>query len=134
MSIFSNQPQWPAPGTIISVSVYIFFRHKGIVSDRWYGGKPMVISNSARAGGIAEEPWDVFTSGQLWIAEGYPGNLLHWEVLHRARSFHGTQYNALTWNCESFVTYCHGLPPASPQLAAIVVAALVSTAIIASRS
>lgn len=134
MDIFSNMPQWPTPGTIVSVPVYIFFRHKGIVSDRWYGGKPVVISNSARAGGIAEEPWDVFTSGQLWAAEGHPGNLLPWEVLHRARSLHGTQYNALTWNCESFVNYCHGLPSSSPQLAAIVVAALVGTAIIASRS
>lgn len=43
---------WPSPGNVVSVPAYIIFRHKGIVSDRWYGGKPMVISNSARAGAM----------------------------------------------------------------------------------
>ena len=128
---WGNQVRWPAPGTIISVPAYVFFRHKGIVSDRWYGEKPMVISNSARAGCVAEEPWDVFTSGQAWKEEGHPGKLTSWEVLHRARTAARRQYNAFTWNCETFVTYCHGLPPASPQLAVAVVVALVGAAIIA---
>jgi hypothetical protein len=75
VSFFRNQVQRPAPGSIVSVPAYILFRHKGIVSDRWHGGKPMVISNSARAGGVAEEPWDVFTSGQTWKEEGHPGSL-----------------------------------------------------------
>ncbi len=34
ISNFDNQRPWPAPGTIVSVPAYIFFRHKGIVSDR----------------------------------------------------------------------------------------------------
>lgn len=129
MTIFANQ--WPAAGTIVSVPAYVIFRHKGIVSDRWYGGKPMVISNSARAGGVAEEPWDVFTSSQAWKEESNPGKLTSWEVLHRARSTPPKSYNAFTWNCESFVAYCHGLPPASPQLAVALAIALVSAAIIA---
>ena len=41
------------------------------------------------------------------------------------------RYNAFDWNCETFVAYCHGLPPASPQLAAVVIVALVGIAIIA---
>jgi hypothetical protein len=131
MNIFGNLVQWPAPGTIVSVPAYVFFRHKGIVSDRWYGGKPMVISNSARAGGIAEERWDVFTSGQAWKDEGHAGNLSPWEVLCRARSEDHPPYNPFTWNCENFVAYCHGLSPASPQLAVVVVVALVGAAIIA---
>lgn len=131
MNAFGNQVQWPAPGTIVSVPAYIWFRHKGIVSDRWYGSKPMVISNSARAGGVAEEPWDAFTSGQAWKEEGHPGNLTAWEVLYRARSAAGRPYNAFTWNCEDFVAYCHGLPPTSPQLAVVLLAAAIGAAIIA---
>lgn len=129
MNIFANN--WPAPGTVVSVPAYVFFRHKGIVSDRWYGGKPMVISNSARTGGVAEEGWDVFTSGQAWKEEGHLGKLTSWEVLYRARSAGSRPYNAFTWNCESFVADRHGLPPASPQLAVAVVVALVGAAIIA---
>lgn len=129
MNIFANN--WPAPGTVVSVPAYVFFRHKGIISDRWYGGKPMVISNSARTGGVAEEAWEVFTSGQAWKEEGHPGKLTSWEVLYRARSAGHRPYNAFTWNCESFVAYCHGLPLASPQLAVALVVALVGAALIA---
>lgn len=134
MYFYDNQHQWPAPGTVISVPAYVFFRHKGIISDHWYRGKPMVISNSARAGGTAEEPWDVFTSGQAWADEGHPGKLPTWEVLHRARSAHRTQYHVINWNCESFVAYCHGLPPTSPQLAAVALLTLAGIALVAARS
>ncbi len=134
MYFHDNEHQWPAPGTVISVAAYVFFRHKGVVSDRWYQGKPMVISNSARAGGIAEEPWDVFTSGQAWTDEGYPGTLSPWEVLQRARSAYGTKYHVLNWNCESFAAYCHGLPPNSPQVAAVALISLAGIALVAARS
>jgi len=128
VSTFENR--WPAPGTIVSVPAYVFLRHKGIVSDRWCGGKPMVISNSARAGGVAEELWDVFTSGQPWKEEGHTGKLTAWEVLSRARCAIHRPYNAFTWNCESFVAYCHGLPPTSPQLASALIVALVGVVIL----
>ena len=134
MYCYNNEPQWPAPGTVISVPTYILFRHKGIVSDRWKCGKPMVISNSARAGGIAEEPWDVFTSGQPWTDEGHPGMLTPWEVLNRARSANNTRYHVLNWNCESFAAYCHGLPPNSPQVAAVALLSLAGIALLAARS
>ena len=134
MYFYDNQRRWPGPGTVISVPAYILFRHEGVVSDRWHYGKPMVISNSARAGGIAEEPWDVFTSGQPWSDEGQPGNLSPWEVLHRARSARRTQYNVLDWNCENFVAYCHGLAPSSPQVAAVTLITIVGIALAATRS
>jgi hypothetical protein len=126
--------QWPTPGTVVSVPAYVLFRHKGIVSDRWYGGKPMVISNSARAGGVAEESWNAFTSGQIWTEEGHPGNLPSWEVLNRARSVGHTKYDVFQWNCESFVAYSHGLPPNSPQLARVALIAMVGIALVAARS
>jgi hypothetical protein len=126
--------QWPTAGTILSVPAYIVFRHKGIVSDRWHSGKPMVISNSARAGGVAEEPWDVFTSGQPWEVEGHPANLTPWEALQRARSAPRLSYNPFTWNCETFVAYCYGLPQTSPQLAIVVIVAVLAATFIAARS
>lgn len=79
---------WPNPGSVVSVPAYVFFRHKGIVSDRSSGGKPMVISNSARAGGVREESWETFTSGQEWVNEGNVGGLCPSEVLRRARGTH----------------------------------------------
>ena len=124
---------WPRPGSIVSVPAYVLFRHKGIVSDRRYGGKPMVISNSARVGHAAEEPWDVFTSGQGWIDEGYPGALSPWQVLERGRALLNKPYNAFTWNCDMFVLDCHGLPATSVQLSVALLAAALTLAIIVIR-
>lgn len=108
--------QWPKPGSIVSVPAYIILRHKGVVSDRWLGGKPMVLSASARVGHGAEEPWDVFSSGQEWKNEGYPGALPPSGVLSRARALLGKPYDPVVWNCDMFVSVCHGLPPFSWQL------------------
>ncbi|MBI2293982.1 MAG: hypothetical protein HYU73_27335 [Betaproteobacteria bacterium] len=55
-------------------------------------------------------------------------------MLQRARSARRTQYNVLDWNCESFVAYCHGLPPNSPQLAAVALLTLAGIALVAARS
>ena len=135
MNIFNNLGDWPKPGSVVSVPTHIFFRHKGIVSDRWWGGKPMVISNSDRNGGPKEEPWDTFTSGRPWKDEGFPGQLMWWEVLQRARFPIRNQYNVLEWNCEDFVSYCHGLPSTSPQRAiAVMITFAVGLAFMASKS
>jgi len=113
------------PGTAVSVWVFPFFRHKGIVSDRFFGDNPMVLSNSARARGVAEEPWDVFASGQHVLVEGYPGSLAPSAVVHRARSLVGTKYDLFDWNCEHLISYAHGLVPKSPQVAIVIAAALI---------
>jgi hypothetical protein len=115
------------------VPLLLFFRHKGVVSDRWQGGNPMVISNSARAGGIAEESWETFAGGQTVISEGYPNNLPPYEVLHRARSLIGTKYQLLNWNCEHLTRYAHGLEPQSPQIAATLLIAAVAIGVAAAR-
>jgi len=107
----------PAPGTVVSLPTHVLFRHKGIVSDRRSGGKPMVISNSARRGGVYEESWDEFSEGRQVSEEGYPGALPNFEVVARAREKIGSRYNVFTWNCDSLVNYAHGLPSQSPQVA-----------------
>ena len=102
---------------VVSVPIFLFYRHKGIVSNRWHGGKPMVISTSARAGGVREEPWDVFANGCVPTVDGYPGSLPSYEVLRRARSLIGAQYDVLARNCEHFVMHVHGIKPQSSQVA-----------------
>ena len=109
-----------APGTVVSTGIFPFFRHKGIVSDQWSGDTPMMFSNSARAGGVAEEPWDVFAAGQVVAVEGYPSNLPPAQVVGRARSLIGTRYQLLNWNCEHLTSYAHGQQPTSPQVAFVV--------------
>ena len=133
----SNQPcgtaNWPEPGTVVSVPILLLYRHTGIVSDRWHDGKPMVISTSARSGGVHEEPWDTFAQGRDVTVNGYPGRLPGWEVVRRARSLIGTQYDLLTKNCEQFVMFAHGLKPQSAQLASTVVIALCVGVLAAAR-
>ena len=109
-------PSALAPGTVVSIPILWFWRHHGIVSDRFSGDEPMVVSNSARAGGVTEEPWDTFAAGQPVAIEGYPGSLPAYLVLHRARSLVGKAYEVLGWNCDHLTTYAHGLEPRSRQL------------------
>ena len=122
---------WPQPGMVVSIPTFPVFRHKGIVSDRWYGGKPMIISNSARSGGVREEPWDVFAEDHVVAVDGYPGDLPNHEVVSRARSFIGTRYDLFSWNCEHFVAEAHGLKPQSPQVAVTVAIAILCVGVLA---
>jgi hypothetical protein len=124
---------WPQPGTVVSIPILLFYRHTGIVSDRWHGGKPMVVSTSVRSGGVREESWDTFAQGRVVTVDGYPGGLPSWEVVRRARSLIGAQYDLLARNCEHFVTFVHGLKPQSAQLALTVVVALCIGALAAAR-
>lgn len=93
----------------------------------------MVISTSARSGGVCEESWDTFAQGCAVTIEGHPGRLPGWEVVRRARSLMGTQYDLLAKNCEQFVTFVHGLKPQSTQLALTVVVALCVGVLAAAR-
>ena len=90
--------------------------HIGIVSDRQADGVPMVISNSLRVGGVAEEPLSVFQGSYPLVTVAQPAVLPAWYVLSRARQMLGTRWNLLTWNCEHFVFWTHGLESKSPQL------------------
>jgi hypothetical protein len=126
-------PTWPPPGSIVSVPLLVVFRHRGVVSDRWYQGKPMVISNSGRTGGTAEESWDVFSGGQAVTPEGYPSTLPRYEVFHRARSCVGRAYNPLVWNCDHLTRYAHGMELQSPQVAAILLVSLLAISVTAAR-
>jgi hypothetical protein len=124
---------WPAPGTIVYVLFLGILRHKGIVSNRWWSGKPMVIANSWNTHGVAEVTWDHFAAGQPCYVEGYPSDLSPLEVLYNARRMIGQPYNVAFSNCEHFVYACHGQQPASPQVTAVVLIGVVGLLAAATR-
>ena len=122
---------WPQAGMVVSIPIFLIYRHKGIVSDRWHGGKPMIISNSARSHGVCEEPWDAFAEGNIVKVDGYLGGLPNYEVLNRARLLIGTQYNLFDWNCEHYVTHAHGLKQQRLQIAVTLTVAVLCVGMLA---
>lgn len=129
------QNGWPIPGSVVSVPTHLIYRHMGIVSDVvGDDGKPMVISNSLGAGGIAEEPWDIFSSGHEVRNDGYLGALSPLQVLYRARFSQRRKYDALAWNCENFVNYCHGVPVTSSQVVTTLLVVLAGTALLTAKA
>lgn len=133
MGGFDLHYQYPATGTVVSVPAYFIFRHKGIVSDRWDDGAPLVISNSFRRGGVVEELWHEFTQGQQFQIDDYPNILSPIEVVARARSKIGERYNPLAFNCEHFTKFCHGLAMESGQLAVCLIAGIAVAVLAASN-
>jgi hypothetical protein len=119
----------PAAGTKISAPTHLVYRHYGIVTERG-----MVISNSARRGGIAEETLEAFCNGKDWRIEPRPSALPWWQVLTRARQHIGRPYKLFGWNCESFVNDCFGLAPRSDQVAVTLLAAFIGAIAVAGLS
>ena len=109
---------WPAPGTVVSVAAgpLGLFRHVGIVSGRCSSDMPMVISNSARARQVAEEPWPVFSAGTEVRVLARQPELGGWAVVEQARSLLGKPWDLLGYNCEHFVAEACGEPIESMQL------------------
>ena len=103
------------PGDTIGVRIG-FVTHVGIVTDRYFDGMPMVISNSHRAGGVAEEPLAVFQGSYPLVPVVQPRALPVGHILFLSRQKLGTRWNLLSWNCEHFVRWAYGLEPMSPQL------------------
>lgn len=110
------------PGDVIGTDVRVgpyLVRHVGVVSsaDPYYG--VFVISNSKKAGMIAEEHLDTFTGGGDW--KRHPelrGRLSSQEVVRRARKRIGDPWRLFGDNCEHFVREVQGLLRESPQVAA----------------
>ncbi|MFA6309973.1 MAG: lecithin retinol acyltransferase family protein [Sterolibacterium sp.] len=105
-----------APGYTIGVQVGPI-THVGIVSDKYVNGVPMVISNSRRTGGVAEEPLNIFQGGYALVDVAQAtASMPVWQVLLRARSMIGSRWNLFSWNCEHFVNWAYGFEAKSRQL------------------
>lgn len=105
------------PGEVIRVHEG-GYTHWALVSDRWHGGFPMLISLSRRCRRVAEECWVDVVAGKAWDSLGFLGELGADEVLRRARSKleEVESYSLLNWNCQHFAHWAHGLAPESPEL------------------
>ncbi|MGH9461583.1 MAG: lecithin retinol acyltransferase family protein [Vicinamibacteria bacterium] len=101
---------------VVSVPAPIFIRHYGLVSDVVRHGAPDVISLPNAKGGVVEESWEEFAGGNPVRVDGYLGSYPPSVVLDRARSCIGQLPWRFSFNCEHFVSWCHGLEPRSPQL------------------
>lgn len=112
----TQQSLWALPaGTVLRVS-HGWYDHVGLVSDRYKSGELAVVSFSATAGGLVEEPYSAYSRGQVVYVDGYFGSLPPGMVLQRARLKHGQPYSWTEFNCEHFVRYAHGVLIESPQL------------------
>lgn len=90
-----------------------FYRHLGLFYG-WRGQTPMILVNLPS--GTKVQSLDEFSNGQSVYVKGYPSNLLDWQVLTRAKSVINKPYSWLSWNCEHFVNFAHGLKVESPQV------------------
>jgi len=123
-------PRLPILGSVVFVNVGPI-KHRGVLS-RDPDGSPTVISNSRRAGGVAEESLDEFAGSRPVHHEGFLGNLSPEAVISRARLCLGQRWNLWSWNCDHFVTWAHGLTPRSPQLrGAVICCSLALVAVVA---
>ena len=109
------------PGDVIAIHHH-FYKHFAIVSDQrsTYNGftLPNLISLSYRTGTVQEEPWHLVVRDNAIEKSTIAGNKSSRSVLSRARTciLLEIQYDLLTFNCEHFVRYTHGLPIESMQV------------------
>ncbi|MBL1294165.1 MAG: lecithin retinol acyltransferase family protein [Thiotrichales bacterium] len=87
------------------VIVYMgLYEHWALVSDKFSGGKPMLISNTWRNGTVQEESWDQVVGSKPFKLHQVRTTTQAGFVLARARSAIGrVKYNLLQYNCEHFV-------------------------------
>ena len=109
------------PGDVIAVR-YPMYKHFAIVSDQedtFHGvTTPNLISLSYRTGTVQEESWHIVVGNKAVEKSTISGNKPSRSVLSRARTCMqlGIQYDLLTFNCEHFVRYAHGLAIESIQV------------------
>ena len=103
-------------GAIVKVLMGAY-DHYAVVSDRYDGGKPMLISLSARQGTVCEEAWDYCAGNRKVVLSPVQGDLHPHQVVQRARSKLGRiKYSLLTRNCEHFARWAHDLKVESKQV------------------
>lgn len=107
------------PGKVIAIR-YTLYKHFAIVSDCFdnNNGMPKLISLSYRSSAVQEESWHDVVRGKPIEETNIKGNYTQDVILARARSCidRSIKYNLLTFNCEHFARYAHGLPVESIQV------------------
>ena len=114
----STQSKLLTPGSVIAVR-YPMYKHFAIVSDKNDDeDMPNLISLSYRNHGVKEESWNTVVGSHNFETSLIQGSDSTKVVLSRARSCIGRsiKHQLLTFNCEHFVRYAHGLTVESVQV------------------
>lgn len=104
------------------------FLHEALVSGFTYYGEAIVSSISSSEGSYEELLADML-AGQPLEDIRNPDVLPDWLVLQRAAEVACRPYNWVSWNCQHFVRYAHGLKVRSPGVETIGLLALGAAAI-----
>lgn len=123
------KPNLLEAGTVIAIR-YTMYKHFAIVSDRLINGIPNLISLSYRTSKVQEEPWDIVVGNRSIEQSFIKGDYSKEVVLSRARSCidKNIKYELLTFNCEHFARYAHGLPIESVQVKQAIYGAVLGAA------
>lgn len=118
------------PGKVIAIR-YPLYKHFAIISDcLGKDNMPNLISLSYRNSSVQEETWHKVVGAKPVEESSIKGNYTQTTILTRARSCinNNIKYNLLTFNCEHFARYAHGLPVESIQVKHVVYGAVLGAA------
>lgn len=102
------------------------YKHLAFISNKFFQGKPMLISNTMRKGSVYEEPWDTVVGSRRFKIETIETSEPASQVLDRARSYIGkAKYDLFGFNCEHFVSKVVTGIPKSPQIQAAAISATI---------
>ncbi len=102
-------------GTVVRVNCGLY-NHVALMGSSTINGERTVLSFSARHRGLAEVPFSAFAENKQVTVDGYLGTLRPDAVLERAWLKQEQPYCLMTFNCEHFVRYAHGVHIESPQV------------------
>ena len=111
-----HQDVWRHPAGLVIRVRHAWYDHVAMLGDGALSQERSVVAFSAQAGGFIEQPFSEFALGQKVNVEGYLGSLPPAVVMQRARMKRRQPYSWMSFNCEHFVRYAHGVELESPQL------------------
>ena len=103
----------------VSIPYLIFLRHRGL-RVRYWDGSCRVYACSPK-GGVVRQTLAEFADGYRIKVKSPRTRLTAEQIVARAESMLGRQYDGATWNCDHFVEYALGNKVESSQLQLVTV-------------
>lgn len=98
----------------VSIPYLIFLRHRGLRVRRWDGTTDVYACSPN--GGVVRQTLKEFADGYRVTAKPPRTRLTAEQIVARAESMLGRQYDGAAFNCDHFVEYALGNKVESPQL------------------
>jgi hypothetical protein len=106
----------------VSIPYLIFLRHRGLRVRHWDGST--VVYACSPNGGVVRQTLEKFANGHRVTAKAAKTRLTAEQVVARAKSMLGRQYDGIALNCDHFVEYALGNKVESAQLRVAVIAGM----------